>query len=263
MRHGDRKLRRPVRGRGGIRGPTVLVHQPDGQGALAARALKAAFFEAVLDSPARREGGQGMPLAASVADEFHRFATASARHGEQSFLDTCRSFGCACVLACQGVSSIRHALAESGAGDTGWHAVEVLLTNTATKLFFRTSEGASLDRIDRLSPLAFNGMGLSRMRPPAEMAPGECYAALADGRFERRQLDILPGGGAEKAADGGRDVAAAPPEQPAAQRPVRSHKGPLAARWRSALGLGPSVRTPQGGRAARRGAAEPRKVLGE
>lgn len=252
-------LPRLVDGKGG---PTVLVHQPDGQGALAARALKAAFFEAVLDSLARRGCGPDMPLAAYVADEFHRFVTASAKHGEQSFLDACRSFGCFCVLACQGVSSIRHALSESGAGDTGWHAVEVLLTNTATKLFFRTSEGASLDRIDRLSPLAANGMGLSRMRPPAEMAPGECYAALADGRFERRQLDMLPGG-AEKAADGGRDVAEAPPEPPAESKPARSPVGPLAARWRSALGLGQSVRAPKGGRAERPGAPGRKEASGQ
>ena len=253
-------LPRLVDGKGG---PTVLVHQPDGGGALAARALKAAFFEAVLDSAARRERGQAMPLAAYVADEFHRFATASARHGEQSFLDACRSFGCFCVLACQGVSSVRHALSESGAGHTGWHAVEVLLTNTATKLFFRTSEGASLDLIDSLSPLAANGMSLSRTRPPAAMAPGECYAALADGRFERRQLDMLPGSGAPEEADGRRGAAEEPQEPPAEPLPPPPAKEPLAPRWRSALGLGPSVRAPKGGRAARPGAPKPKNASGE
>ena len=32
-----------------------------------------------------------------------------------------------------------------------------------------------------------------RIRPLSTLAPGECYAALADGRFERRQLEpVLP-----------------------------------------------------------------------
>ena len=37
--------------------------------------------------------------------------------GEQSFLDTCRSFGVLCVLACQSLSSLEHALAESQVPD--------------------------------------------------------------------------------------------------------------------------------------------------
>ncbi len=240
-----------VDGRGG---PTVLVHQPDGGGTIVARALKAAFFEAVLDSPARRAGGQGMPLAAYVADEFHRFATASARHGEQSFLDACRSFGCVCALACQGISSIRHALSESGAGEAGWHAVDVLLTNTATKLVFRTSERDSLQLVDALSPLAANGMSLSRTRPPAAMAPGECYAALADGRFERRQLDMLPGGGgAPEPADA--TEGAEPSEPPA--------RGPLAAGRRTAPGPGAAARVPGRGPSGEPVATEPKAASGQ
>ena len=171
-------------------GPTVLVHQPARGGHLAARALKAMFFEAVLESPKRRTNGTSMPLAAYVADEFHRFVTSGQEHGEQSFLDTCRSFGCACILACQGIASVRHALAGAGAGDAGSHAVDVLLINTASKMFFRTSERASLNILDSLAPLV-NGNSLTSVRPPSAMAPGECYAALGDGRFERRQLGML------------------------------------------------------------------------
>lgn len=176
-------------------GPTVMVVQPGQGGYLTARALKAAFFEAILESPKRRRNGTAMPLAAYVADEFHRFVTADPKHGEQSFLDTCRSFGCACVLACQGVASMRHALAagRSGAGD---HAVDILLTNTANKIFFRTSEPASLRIMDSLAPLV-GGDRLTSVRPPSAMAPGECYAALGDGRFERRQLGMLAEGPAK------------------------------------------------------------------
>ena len=77
---------------------------------LVAKAMKALFFEAVLNSERRREADHGMPLVAYVADEFHRFVTSDLVHGEQSFLDTCRSFGAFCVLACQSVASLRHAL---------------------------------------------------------------------------------------------------------------------------------------------------------
>ena len=93
----------------------LVAAEPGGEGGhLAARALKAAFFEAVLDSPRRPTDGTRSLL---VADEFHRFVTADPWHGEQSFLDTCRSFGANCVLACQGVSSLR--LLESVSPDVG------------------------------------------------------------------------------------------------------------------------------------------------
>ena len=138
----------------GDKGPTVLVYQLSGSSNyLCGRALKACFFEAVLDSPKRQEEGGKMPLAAYIADEFHRFVTADPKHGEQSFLDTSRSFGCVCVLACQGLSSIRHMYAESGKWVSGEPALDILLTNTATKLFFRTSEGDSLMMLQRIAPL--------------------------------------------------------------------------------------------------------------
>ena len=80
-------------------------------------ALKAAFFEAVLHDPDRARGCEDLPLVGYVADEFHRFVTSDRVHGEQSFLDTCRSFGAFCVLACQSVAGIEHALA-AGAGSS-------------------------------------------------------------------------------------------------------------------------------------------------
>ena len=78
-----------------------------------------------------------MPLVAYVADEVHRFVTSDVAHGEQSFMNSCRSFGAFCVLATQSCSSLRHALGESNG--TGEHAVEMLLVNTATKLFFHST----------------------------------------------------------------------------------------------------------------------------
>ena len=110
-------------------------------------------------------------------------------HGEQSFLDTCRSFGAFCVLACQSVSSMEHALEEGG---DSWQknraALDILLNNTANKFFFRSTDQALQGYLDRLCPPA-NGYGpLIRVRPPSTLQPGECYASLSDGRFERCQL---------------------------------------------------------------------------
>ena len=95
---------------------TLVLFQParDGLDNLVAVALKAGYFEAVLDDADRAEGGADLPLVGYVADEFHRFVTSDPLHGEQSFLDTCRSFGAVCVLACQSVASIEHALAHGG-----------------------------------------------------------------------------------------------------------------------------------------------------
>ena len=97
-------------------GRAVHLYQPSLAGSrdvLIAKALKAAYFEAILGSAARSRAGHGLPLVAYVADEAHRFVTCDAAHGEQSFMDACRSFGAFCVLATQSCSSLRHALGES------------------------------------------------------------------------------------------------------------------------------------------------------
>ena len=169
-------------------GRTVYVYQPEmGEGdALIAKALKGAFFESVLASPARRDRGATMPMVCYIADEFHRFITSDSGHGEQSFLDRCRSFGGACVLATQSDASVRHALSLAGepSPDT---AIKILMTNTATKLVFRSTEEGVRTLLDGICP----GIGTNRVtavRPPSSLQTGECYAALPDGRFERRYL---------------------------------------------------------------------------
>ena len=170
---------------------TMVLFQParDGQDALVAIALKAAFFEAVLDDPDRARGGPHLPLVAYVADEFHRFVSSDPLHGEQSFLDTCRSFGAVCVLACQSIASIQHALAHgAGSWDQNGAAVEILGSNTASKLVFRSTDPEVASRVSELSPHRPGLPGVVRVRPVSTLAPGECYASLADGRFERRQL---------------------------------------------------------------------------
>ena len=188
-------------------GPLVL-YQPalHGSDALVARALKAAFFEAVLHDPDRARGCEDLPLVGYVADEFHRFVTSDRVHGEQSFLDTCRSFGAFCVLACQSVAGIEHALA-AGAGSSTRNeaAVSMLMTNTATKLVFRSTDPKTLQPLHEWCPHHPGLDAVTRVRPPTTLAPGECYALLPDGRFERRRLEPF-----ETPAERARDRQASP-----------------------------------------------------
>ena len=170
---------------------TLVLFQParDGLDNLIAVALKASFFESVLDDPDRARCGKDLPLVAYVADEFHRFITSDPLHGEQSFLDTCRSFGAFCVLASQSVASLDHALAHGGGSfRQDESAVEILWNNTANKLVFRTTDPKTARRVDDLCPHRPGLAGVVRVRPVSTLRTGECYAMLADGRFERRQL---------------------------------------------------------------------------
>ena len=165
---------------------TLVLFQParDGLDNLVAVALKAAFFEAVLDDADRARGGKDLRLVGYVADEFHRFITSDPLHGEQSFLDTCRSFGAFCVLACQSVASLEHALAHGGGSfRQDESAVEILWNNTANKLVFRSTDPKTGSRVDDLCPHRPGLVGVVRVRPVSTLRTGECYAALADGRF--------------------------------------------------------------------------------
>ena len=173
------------------RGRRVWVVQPKlvgERGILVARAVKAAFFEAVLGNE-DRANGRSKPLVGYVADEFHRFVTSGDGHGEQGFLDTCRSFGAFCALASQSIASIQHALAAmGGSGARNEAAVSILLNNVGTKIFFRTTDEETAQRIRALCPEQAGRPLVVDVRPPSTLAPGQCFVALPDGRFERRQL---------------------------------------------------------------------------
>ena len=177
-------------------GGRVLLFQPsrDGLDALVTKVLKALFFEAVFNDPVRASGGPDLPLVAYICDEFHQFVTSDRVHGEASFIDACRSSGVFCVLACQSVSSIEHAFAHSGGNavrDTT--AVSILWNNTGSKLFFRSTDPRTASRVEELCPYRPGLSPVTQVRPLSTLSPGECYAALADGRFERRQLEpVLP-----------------------------------------------------------------------
>lgn len=185
-------------------GGTIYVYQPKlghGRDPLIARVLKAVFFETVLGDVQRQENGADMPLVAYVADEFHRFITSDRVHGEQSFFDTCRSFGAFCVVASQSMSSLHHALGGDSYTNKDAKAVEILLNNTGTKLFFRTTDRALHEMIDRLCPLTPSLPKVTQVRPPSTLRPGECYAVVTDGRFLRCRIDLTAsfrGGGQAK-----------------------------------------------------------------
>ena len=194
---------------------TLVLFEParDGLDALIAVSLKALFFESVLDDPDRASGGTDLPLVGYVADEFHRFVTSDVVHGEQSFLDSCRSYSACCVLACQSVASLEHALAHGGgSAEQNRSAVSVLLSNTATKFFFRNTDPHTAERVGELSPYRPGLAGVVRVRPVSTLAAGEAYIALSDGRFERPQLQPF--------------VGATPGPEKAPARPVALLEGP-------------------------------------
>ena len=168
-----------------------MLFQParDGLDNLVAVALKDLFFESVLGDPDPSGGGAELALVGYVADEFHRFVTSDPRHGEQSFLDTCRSSGAFPLLAYQSVASIEHALAHGG----GTHAqdqsaIDILWNHTASKLVFRSTDSKTATHLVALSPRRPGLAGVVEVRPVSTLGAGECNAVLADGRFERRQL---------------------------------------------------------------------------
>ena len=161
-----------------------------GADALLAAALKASFFEAVLDDPTRQGARADVPLVGYVADEAHWFLTSDPLHGEQSFLDTARSFGAFCVLAAQSVASFEHALAQRGGGAVqNQAALSMVWTNTGTKFVFRTADADTARRVGDLCPQHPGLEPLTRLRPLSTLATGECYALTADGRVQRRRLE--------------------------------------------------------------------------
>ena len=202
----------------------LIVFQParDALDQMLGVALKALLFEAVLADPDRARGDTGLPLVGYVADECHRFVTADPVHGEQSFLDTCRSFGAFCLLATQSVASIEHALSVGGASRaTNDAATAIIWNNTATKLVFRCTDAATADRVAALCPAYPGWVAPLRVRPLSTLAPGECVAVLADGRVLREQLHPVE-------LDAGTDAHAAgahpPPRHQGRRRRRRPHQ---------------------------------------
>ena len=175
---------------------SFYVFQPalNGSDILFARACKALYFESILGDEERAVKGGEMPSAAYIADEFQRFITVDREHGEQSFLDVCRSFGAFTVIACQSVANLQYALSEFERDDSKRRsAIDIICNNTATKLFFRNSDKDTSERLDTICPAMPGGEIVTRVRPLSTLGAGECYASFPDGRFVRVQLDEFDG----------------------------------------------------------------------
>ena len=172
-------------------GESFLLFQParDDLDRLVGIALKASLFQAVLDDPDRARGGDHLPLVSYVADEAHRWISADSC-GEQSYLDTCRSYGGVCLLATQSLAAVRYAFASGAAPSQAGAdaALSMISTNTATKFLFRTTDPETLARLSELCPQPVGLASLVQVRPPSSLAVGECYVACGDGRFERQRL---------------------------------------------------------------------------
>ena len=166
----------------------VMVFTPDlgSQGAeIAGRILKTKYFEAAF-----RRSNKERPLF-YICDEFQRFITADPESGEQAFLDRCRAYRVSCVLATQSLAAIKNRLSQNGTNRSGDvdSTLNILLGNTGSKLFFRSTERDTLDAVRRLMPQArANRPSAVDVRPPSRLRVGECYFVFADGRAGRGRV---------------------------------------------------------------------------
>ena len=173
-------------------GGRVLLFQPsrDGLDTLVTKALKVLFFEAVFNNSDRASGRPDLPLLGYVCDEAHRFVTSD----PVSFVDSCRSYGVFCVLACQSMASIEHALSHGGGSEVSDRtAASILANNMGSKFYFRSTDRRTAAHVEDLCPYRPGLASLPQVRPISTLTPGECYVSLSDGRFERHQLEpVLP-----------------------------------------------------------------------
>lgn len=123
-----------------------------------------------------------------ICDEFQRFITHDEDSGEQSFLDRCRAYRVCCGLATQSIASLRYSL-PSKAGE---HAIDVILINTGTKPFFRTTDNDTANSLSGLisAPPQPNKQHVVRVRPLSTLKPGECYYLLVNGKAGRGQIGV-------------------------------------------------------------------------
>jgi hypothetical protein len=164
----------------------IVAYAPDGNADLqvtVGKLLKTRFFEATFRRTDRRR-----PFY-YVCDEFQRYITNDPESGEQSYLDRCRAYGAGCILATQSISSLAYALATDSSADAGADgpALEVLLGNTGTKLFFRSTDPALKSRLiaSLPEPPVAGRPHVAQVRPPTTLQVGECYYLRSNGSWGR------------------------------------------------------------------------------
>jgi len=167
----------------------IVLYEPMSNTSVAAsvgKVLKSAFFKALL-VPERLNNPRARPFF-YICDEFQRFITHDDDSGEQSFLDRCRAYRVCCGLATQSVASLRYVYTS----EAGNQAIKILLTNTGTKLFFRSTDEETHDTLARImpSPSRSGKLHVVRVRPPSQLSPGECYYTLSSGIAGRGQVAL-------------------------------------------------------------------------
>ena len=180
-----------------------VVYRPRNTSAVATtigRALKAGFFEHTF---VRRDKRRPFFY---IADEAQRFVTADPVSGEQSYIDRCRAYRAVCILATQSVVSLRYALAQaSGDGAQGSEAaLEIMMANCGTKLFFRSTDVSTQERLVKLLPAApVQGRpNVAQVRPAStlrtggELCPAERWR-MAAAHDPHRAASLSRGTGAD------------------------------------------------------------------
>lgn len=167
----------------------VVVYEPGLTTSVAisiGKMLKAGFFRALLQQ--QRMNNQDAVPFFYICDEFQRFITFDEESGEQSFLDRCRAYRVCCGLATQSIASLRYVMPS----DAGQYAIRIMMVNTGTKLFFRTTDQDTADSLSTLipAPTRDGKLHLVRVRPPTTLQPGECYYLQANGRSGRGQIRL-------------------------------------------------------------------------
>jgi hypothetical protein len=149
----------------------VILYQPTPThfGDITARLVKSRFFTDALERCDMRQ-----PVG-YVADEFQRFITSDRDSGELSFLDRCRAYRVNCVLASQSLSSIEHALIQTGESSPKL-AVEIITANSPTKIVYRSMDANTHRTLkDWIPPAPEGRQHVVDIRPVAQLVTGSAY----------------------------------------------------------------------------------------
>jgi hypothetical protein len=167
---------------------TVVVYSPAGTSPAEialGRALKSTFYREAY----RRSGANPRALGV-VVDEAQHFVH-SGPAGEHSLLDRGRAFRVIAILATQSVASLKHALSTDPVPGRAEAALEILLANTATKLFFRSTEPSAGEVLRQLlpPPPIPDLQHIALVRGATSLLPGECYL-LTPGYWTRGRVAL-------------------------------------------------------------------------
>jgi hypothetical protein len=142
----------------------------------AAVAVKGLYFAQLFERPNRER-----PFF-YVADEAQVVLTMDTS-AEHAFMDRCRAYRGAVILATQGVGSMKLRVNQLGEERFAHPALETLLLNTSTKLWFRSTDTATKELLRQLVPAPHQPgrPHVVDVCPPSSLETGECYVVGAGG----------------------------------------------------------------------------------